>query len=287
MVVPFVVAFSMMFRAYMDTRCPSSKESYDDIKRRIRCFYINLDKRTDRMLHMEIYRTKHSVVENIERLSAVVGREACRSKNIDALSRYVTWHAIEDMRKKNLKYGQSLTMGAVGCMLSHAKLWQALATSKNLDWVYMMVMEDDVQLDTHFDKEIKNTLTKIPLDTDIIFLGWHKSSSSFLWRSMDGYPYLKRVTGWVYGMHCYFITKSGAIKLMSMFPIDKQIDTVIGRMIRRGELHAYSARRKLATSSENMMGTDIQITNKLNIITPTPYKLLTVQEAIDINTQYI
>lgn len=140
----------------------------------------------------------------------------------------------------------SLSKGSIGCILSHYKTMNAVIDS-NYD--YALVLEDDVFLPKDFKLQLEGVLNNVPQDFDILYLASNLSSRRDIrfWVSSNMYvPMYPRS-----GQYAYLVSKKGAQKIASTIKPIKillgGIDTVIGRMVSKGELVAYHISNNLCT----------------------------------------
>jgi GR25 family glycosyltransferase involved in LPS biosynthesis len=128
----------------------------------------------------------------------------------------------------NLVYRTShsqLTLGAVGCYLSHIELWKKLLNS---DQSHFLIFEDDTKLTSDFLQTANHVLQRIPEDFDFLFLGSIVSPTSEVLSDSNVIKnkFVSLIS--VYGAHAYIISKKAVEKLLSLsFPIDKQLDSFI------------------------------------------------------------
>jgi len=124
-------------------------------------FVINLDRSAERLKLCE-YRLKN-VGFHFERITAVNGAEL----STDELSQHYC-------KKQNQEsYYKELTLGEVGCYLSHRKVWQKIVDT---GIEYAIILEDDFFLMGDIEQTIK-TLNKIEFDWDYIKLSGYKNRS--------------------------------------------------------------------------------------------------------------
>ena len=144
-----------------------------------------------------------------------------------------------------------LSRGAVGCYMSHVKLWKSvLATDKDV----ALIFEDDAQLEPSLYRYVRET--PMPTDFDIILLGYvcFKCSRD----EGAGFHRVKRF----FGLHGYLISAKGIRKILEsprLFPVGKQIDAVLSDMAAKGELTVYASPRKMVEQANELFRTQIQI----------------------------
>lgn len=173
--------------------------------------------------------------KNINHFKAINGKDLdikkCRENNIISIRSY------NDLINGRDQHSGLPTTGAIGCTLSHMKLWQK-CIEDNLD--YIIIAEDDVIIYNNFtEKDIKNI-------SDIL----HKPKSAFFTTNV---LYDKNIRK-MWGLHFYIISKEACKELVQdALPIDVQTDHYIthkadlNRIIINGD--ASIAGQKLHTSS--------------------------------------
>tara|TARA_B100001094_G_C18108369_1_gene759686 strand:+ start:406 stop:1122 length:717 start_codon:yes stop_codon:yes gene_type:complete len=112
-----------------------------------------------------------------------------------------------------------LTLGALGCFLSHIQLWEkCISINKPI-----LILEDDVTITSNF-LSINEFLNNIPLNWDIIYVGYHntKSIKKTLINKQLGIFQLHERIG---GTHSYIINpETCKLFLKTCKPIDTQVD---------------------------------------------------------------
>ena len=185
-------------------------------------FLINLPHRKDRL---ENFRQKYAEANiNIPLYihSAINGKKLkLEDINITRLAKKeITDAQTLGYRTKHYQ----LTMGGIGCYLSHVGLWN-LIYNKGID--YALIFEDDANIPPDFIKNlnisIKN-MNKADPNWDILFL-------DALCR--DCIPYQDNIVkvNKFYLMHAYIIRRKAIKKMLDynmLFPINQQIDWCIG-----------------------------------------------------------
>ncbi|XP_063244837.1 glycosyltransferase 25 family member-like [Bacillus rossius redtenbacheri] len=111
-----------------------------------------------------------------------------------------------------------MTMGEVGCFLSHYKIWKQVVEQ---GYSRVMVLEDDIRFEPFFRQKVAGLLAELrdlSLRWDLVYLGrkrlqesdepWVEGSRYLVWA---GYSY------WTLG---YLLSHSGARKLLAAEPLD-------------------------------------------------------------------
>jgi len=168
---------------------------------------------------------RQSVTENLGAFNGGNWRffNAMRS---DSPSDYVS-----DPAQQLIRFGRELGPGEIGCFKSHAAVMQAFVQDGESDW--LLVLEDDVWVDTGFDYQNVITIAE-KLDIAYVRLyakrfkpgtvihGWHEHQ-------------LVRFKTDPYGTQAYLINKAGARRfLASVKAITMPIDDELGRFWANG-----------------------------------------------------
>ncbi len=211
--------------------------------------YINLDRRLDRNLNVIEQLKKVGLNEMAERFSAIDGKKLDLN-NMD--TNIITQEGIEYAKKSDIIYTH-LTLGAIGCAMSHKAIYQKIL-DENIN--SCLILEDDITLDDRFIEQIKILENELKVnDYDLFFLGYHPGST------YDDNQKFKTV----YGLFGYIVTKSGAKKLLDLFPITYQIDTEISRNTNKINIFGVDVLNKIILSDQSQysykFGTDIQVKN--------------------------
>lgn len=216
-------------------------------------FYINLESRPDRNEHMIKLINKLNLHSITERVNAVDGSKLQDSE----IEKYITRYGRQRIKDKNKRYGVDLTLGAIGCALSHRSVWNNIVDN---NYNNTLILEDDVDIPDDFIEKYNKITPDIPHDYDIIFLGYHPTSDKYLYRDKQ-HKLLK--TEKVFGLYGYIVSLNGARKLLEMFPIDVQIDSVIGDYMDKLNVYLVEPTEQLINSVQSeyntKFGTNIQI----------------------------
>lgn len=165
----------------------------------MRAIYINLDRSTERREWMEAQ--ARSLGISIERFAAVDGTTLERNPFPD------------------------ISLGAVGCFLSHRAVWSTVAEGKER---FVLVLEDDAHLSPEIPKFLSDE-SWIPDDADII----HAERTQTLVTVSGRVRYamgrkLVRTLGGGTGTGCYVISRACAAKLLiDLKTIDVEFDQIL------------------------------------------------------------
>lgn len=217
----------------------SGKTIYDQV------YLINLKRRPDRLnnflSHLKKSDMKHT---KIIRFDAVDG------SNID-----VDKCPLSELAKAELQQLETtgfrtkhyqLTKGAIGCYLSHVKIWENIL-QKNVN--VALIFEDDAQIPPHLKRRIEEEMKYIPDDWDIVLFG-------YICKKCMRYAMYNEVERFML-THCYLIKNTAIIKIMktnTLFPITQQIDSLMSEL--SSLINIYTVREKLVPQFESR--TDIQ-----------------------------
>jgi GR25 family glycosyltransferase involved in LPS biosynthesis len=227
-----------------------NKEDYKDIsnKYNLNILLINLKRRPDRLVN---FKNKYNLNIPFNVIEAVDGNNL----NLEQLySSNVVGHVgYNSIIKGTRKYHyQMATMGAIGCYLSHIKLWKYIIDN-HLE--YTLVFEDDCSNNLKIN-DIYKRLKYIPNDWDILLLS-----------SADSCYLKKKVKKKLYKVNRFFLTHAYIIKYKTakyllneenLFPIEQQIDSKLSDLSNKINIYVYDLKSYLQNNSP----TDIQIQDK-------------------------
>lgn len=219
----------------------SQKKIFDQI------YLINLDRRPDRLERfMNSFENSDMKNMNILRMNAVDGSE------ID-----ITRVPLSETAKGELKQIETtgfrskhyqLTRGAIGCYLSHVKVWKDIVEKGHKNG---LIFEDDVTLPDNMYARMLNSMKGVPDDWDVLLFGFHCKDCE----NKKSYRKVKRFIL----LHCYAISYSGIIKMLktnSLFPITQQIDSYMSELS-QDILNIYTVKNPII--HQNGSRTDIQM----------------------------
>lgn len=162
---------------------------------------------------------------------------------------------LTDMAKLELKQLETtgfrykhyqLTRGAIGCYLSHVKIWEnMLKTNQDI----VLIFEDDARPPPNIMFAINKIISDIPKDWDIILLG------KFCHDCEEYETYLKMKRFIL--LHAYIISKKAVEKIIgtnSLFPISQQLDAYLSEI--STTLNIYSPKKDIVRQGKSR--TDIQ-----------------------------
>ena len=234
----------------------------------IKKYLINLDKRKDRLITTTELLSKKGF-SNIERFSAVNGQKL---SNKDILY-YVDKDALQPIYDNERTEHHQLSIGAVGCSLSHLHIWNHFYSSKD---EYIMIFEDDT-LPNITCQQLSFYLVDVPHDWDIILCGGIYNGNTYVNKHVD------RIESF-YCLHAYIINKNKMeLLLNTALPMSKQIDSWLSDLSKEGSLNIYGLKTNWMQNPE-VNQTDIQtkmllgtvIDNKMNMYIMSVYAILII-----------
>lgn len=232
-----IIGFFVTIIHLMDVS--SSKFKIDTI------YLMNLERRPDRLNDFMVnYNNTDLKKIQLTRMHAVDGSK------LDLKSIPLT-----DMSKLELKQLETtgfrykhyqLTRGAIGCYLSHVKIWENMLKN-NQDII--LIFEDDARPPPNIMFAINKIMLDIPKDWDIVLLGkyCHECEEHATYLKMKRFILL----------HSYIISKKGVEKIIgtnSLFPISQQLDSFLSEI--SGTLNIYSPKTDIVRQGKSR--TDIQ-----------------------------
>jgi GR25 family glycosyltransferase involved in LPS biosynthesis len=211
------------------------------------CYYINLDKRTDRKEHIEKELSKSEQLQQIYQRFPAVDGTLIHPR--DVREGLLTENAICDILASKISaWGLSLTQGGLGVLLSYLALFDEIS---KLDSP-AIIFEDDSVLVDNFDEKLAKITSQLPDDFDICYLGYADMPIQKEYYSED----LSIPKGMIVCLPSIIVSPVGAEKLLNLLNnIDNQVDTAIYHHL--DKLNAFVSNEKIV-NIPNEMGTDIQ-----------------------------
>ena len=204
------------------------KENFEN-NDNIKVIYINLEKDKDRNNKIIKLLKEHNIDYN--RKNAIYGKNL----NINNINNeIIDKNGLEDIKNKNYKYGLSLTMGGIGCAISHYEIIKNISEENNNN-IYI-ILEDDINFKKNFISNVKKVIKKAPNDWDIIYIGYGPISDDYKNKKINDNFFR---TNRIHGTFGYILNKKGASKILNIFPIKYQIDTALYLASRNKKINSY------------------------------------------------
>jgi GR25 family glycosyltransferase involved in LPS biosynthesis len=216
-------------------------------------FYINLDRRPEKNVHIQKELSKIGWNGPVERISAVDGRQL-EEKTI---KKYFTQQAIEQANTKYDKFipGYYMTKGGMGCALSHRNIFLKIMQENN---DYVLVLEDDIIFANDFMQTWNHYSKSLPKNFDLVYVGYHESElTTFITVNSE----FSKPSGVVFGTFGMVIHKKIVPTLLELFPVYGQIDSMISTLFPRIKVYTLHKQKRLVLSQENSIS-DIQQSDK-------------------------
>ena len=184
-------------------------------------YLINLDRRKDRLVKfMQCYNNSDMKTYSINKFSAIDGSKV----DVDTVP--MTELALLEMKQletTGFRYKHyQLTKGAIGCYLSHVKIWENMLIHQHTT---ALIFEDDARPPPNFLRITKAYLKLIPQDWDIILLGKVCNECEDLGTY---YKVNRFILLHTYLINTYAIEK--IIKTGTLFPIGQQLDSYLSEL---------------------------------------------------------
>lgn len=212
-------------------------------------YVINVDVATARLTHF-----RGQIARSDLSTKSFIRFEAIKGADLDlpsVVSKRALWEISNaEATGFRLRHYQ-LSRNAVACYLSHVQLWKSVLET---DKTAALVFEDDALVHPKLGEFLKQT--PFPEDYDIVLLGY-----VCLACARDEGAWFHRVYRF-FGLHGYVVSARGIRKILAsgrIFPVRKQIDTVLSEMAAAGEVTVYASPRKLVEQNNRDFETSIQI----------------------------
>ena len=236
----------------------------------IQVYVVNLDRRPDRWKTVSTSLRRAGFVK-VERVSAIDGK-LIDSNHLKNLLHPRTYDKLGKIRKTHEELG---SVGAVGCSLSHYKIWSAIAASGEP----ALVAEDDLVCHPLLNEFYITKHPEILKEYDYVMLGNNKliREHNLLPSGYGKNQGIYRYNGMFFGTHFYYLTPEGArFFLRDFFPITYQVDSFMAFKLRKhSEFRAGLHYPDMGTQSNTT--TDIQ--------TPMDFNESVVNIVVSVNRQ--
>lgn len=202
-----------------------------------RVLVINLDRRPERwdFVRRQLVERAGLPASCIERVSAVEGRAVNmdRLRACGLLSR-LGWRRLQEPVSRQI-WGLDLNPGAVGCALSHIRLWSRIvsegtATASTLTKLSYLVVEDDSLFPQGFLTACLARLAHVPADWQLLYLSGLDTANEC--PGLVVAPGVSRVPQFHRTTNAYAVTVEGARRLLhTCVPLTFQLDTMMTRNV--------------------------------------------------------
>ena len=183
-------------------------------------YVINLKERADRWRLFLSYAPDATAALRLHRVAAQNG------KLLDPLKdpRISTQTKLNILRNDRRIHREIATLGAIGCSISHGKVWRRFLET-GAPWA--IIMEDDARPDLETLVRIKELAPKLPAATDIWLLGYYKPNLVYEPLTKAGWSAVYQFTA----SHAYMINRRAAKKLLEqLYPIESHVDHYMSAM---------------------------------------------------------
>lgn len=205
----------------------------------LKIYYINLDSDVKKNNFFLEQVGKTCLKNRCERYPAIDGTSIDINKIDDTIITNSARQSIISQKQK--VYGVSLTYGSLGCALSHKKIWEKCASSNNT----YLIFEDDIIPHSNFDNIFNQVLSQLNnIKYDIFYLGYNEIPG---FRKTKINDVISKPAGLITGMYGYLVSPKGAQQLLSIFPLNKQIDSSISDNLKN--ISAYCSTTKLLSAN--------------------------------------
>lgn len=216
-------------------------------------YVINLDRRPDRWTEASGALAKNKFT-NVKRISAIDGGKIDMSQ----IKNMLTPEAFDSLGKVR-KYDAALgSLGAIGCYLSHYKVWEEIYKSNKPG----IIVEDDISFNRQWDT------APIVANSHVLLGQWDfilLAASVLFDTYREDQNGMDKLKGKFYGTHFYYLTPKGAeFFIRGAIPIDYQVDS---HMSFQYELNPNVIRAGVvidSLASQSNMSTDIQTPTSWN-----------------------
>lgn len=231
---------------------------------KIPTYVISLDQAREKF--NTVSRDFQEVGVQVKRFPAVYGKSLTKEE----LQSLVHPYALYTLQQGRRISAEISTIGAIGCSLSHIRLWEQFLNSGE-DAIH--VLEDDAIISVPTEK-INAFIKSIPEDWDVIYLGFSKSITDQR-RDIKVSEGVYKIDSNVALTHSYIINQRGAEKLLSRaLPIIHAVDAYMPIMAMYGGLNAYRPSEQYITQKASLF-------SQVGLDFKTPFR--TIKDCLMIN----
>lgn len=179
---------------------------------------------------------------NVQRMHAVDGRLLTSDQKRAMATPFCSKHCTPSM---------------IGCFLSHKDCWKIAASSTTPT----LILEDDAVFHPSLHQYLPYAMAELPLTWDILYVGCFTCEHETLVDHLVGWAFAQRNSMTAYsphlniprmalGSHAYFVSPSGASKLIQLLPrATNHVDLAITAVF--DNLNVFSCRENLAMQNPN------------------------------------
>jgi len=223
----------------------------------LRIFVVNLDRRPDRWAAVQDQLSKLKAFMGdedaggeliVQRISAVDGSKL-DLRGVDPATIELGWKWGESALAD--KYGdlaaggvKQLTMGEVGCALSHIGIWRQIASQPIRGPA--LILEDDVLLDDDAAVRLRSYAAQLPAGWDLVYLGGIKMGRAKHMAPNVILPECYLCT------HGYMLSPNGAKRLLTRLPVQGPVDHFMSECFRY--LNTFAFQPPLAHQPQHLHG---------------------------------
>lgn len=203
---------------------------------KIYCYCINLEDNTDRW--DLISKQQKNLSFTINKINAVDTRNDWMKYSNEITKESLIKLQTTEKTKLRLDHAD-LTPGAIGCFLSHLKIYKIIQEKHNHDDNILIIEDDNLFVD-NFNDKIKKAISLAPKDWDVILFDYIDNESIDI---DDNYKKIKKF----YLTNCYLISYKGVQKILNNHKlIYNQIDSYLSDLSQKNILNIYAHKEKLA-----------------------------------------
>lgn len=207
-------------------------------------YIINLDKRIDRW-NITSKLLFNKGYTNLKKYKAVEGNRIPK----DSLYNIVSNEAIDPIIKGYRTEHHELSIGAVGCYLSHINVWELGNEINNYN--YVIIFEDDTYPILNSD-ELQVILNDLPQDWDLCILGGTYNRNNII---NNNFCKINRF----FGLYAYIINKKCINYLLkNAFPVKQQIDSWLSDLSIQNKINIYGMISEDWLTNNDINNTNIQ-----------------------------
>eukprot|EP00931_Biecheleriopsis_adriatica_P095130 TRINITY_DN68759_c0_g1_i1.p1 TRINITY_DN68759_c0_g1~~TRINITY_DN68759_c0_g1_i1.p1 ORF type:complete len:413 (+),score=55.51 TRINITY_DN68759_c0_g1_i1:94-1239(+) len=146
----------------------------------------------------------------------------------------------------------TLSAGERGCASSHVRAWRQCVEMCSPGQP-LLVLEDDAVPMPNFTEVMQRTMSALPSDADVLYLGYSQAAE---WRRELSQELVEAEYVWT--TVAYVVWPAGARKLLSKLPVNQPVDNFMATLCADGDIKAYCTRPKIVRQADGWnVGSDI------------------------------